>query len=114
LPASHPDRSRRPTRSNVQLHAAAGREHFHREGLEEKRESRVLAHPSEVVAGDPSSAPPLTIGGEDAADDPIQMMADGLDAALVLSQATQGRVIPPARIPQAFLTLVELHGWDFR
>lgn len=36
--------------------------------------------------------------------------ADGLDAALVLYQAAQGRVIPPARIRQAFLTLVELHG----
>lgn len=36
--------------------------------------------------------------------------ADGLDAALVLYQAAQGRVIPPVRIRQAFLTLVELHG----
>jgi len=36
--------------------------------------------------------------------------AGGLDASLVLYQATQGRVIPPARIRQAFLTLVELLG----
>lgn len=35
---------------------------------------------------------------------------DGLDAALVLYQAAQGRIIPPARVRQAFLTLVELHG----
>ncbi len=36
--------------------------------------------------------------------------ADGLDAALVLYQAAQGRIIPPVRIRKAFLTLVELHG----
>lgn len=36
--------------------------------------------------------------------------ADGLDAALVLYQAAQGRILPPARIRQAFITLVELHG----
>jgi len=36
--------------------------------------------------------------------------AGGLDAALVLYQAAQGRITPPARVRQAFLTLVELHG----
>lgn len=36
--------------------------------------------------------------------------ADGLDAALVLYQAVQGRIIPSVRIRKAFLTLVELHG----
>lgn len=34
----------------------------------------------------------------------------GLDASLLLYQAAQGRVIPPARVRQAFLTLVELLG----
>lgn len=36
--------------------------------------------------------------------------AGGLDASLLLYQAAQGRVIPPARVRQAFLTLVELLG----
>lgn len=36
--------------------------------------------------------------------------AGGLDAALVLYQAAQGRVTPPARVRQAFLTLVEVLG----
>lgn len=36
--------------------------------------------------------------------------ATGLDAALVLYQAAQGRIVPPARIRQAFITLVDLHG----
>lgn len=36
--------------------------------------------------------------------------AGGLDAALVLYQAAQGRITPPARVRQAFLTLVEVLG----
>lgn len=36
--------------------------------------------------------------------------ATALDAALVLYQAAQGRIVPPAKIRRAFITLVDLHG----